>query len=104
MISNEHYAITAQNIARHEWMGLTVRVDHSTHAPRVQSQGVVVDETKNTLVVQTAKGRTIVPKAESVFAFDLGGEWVQVAGAHACVAAPERLRRSAQTSNRKGFS
>ena len=62
---------TPETIARHELIGLPVRVADAPSADFVGLLGRVVSETMNTLVVSTASGDKRVPKANSVFEFAL---------------------------------
>lgn len=68
MMEGKHYKIDAKNLAYHELIGLDVRVAESTSSERVGIKGKVVDETKNTLKLDTGK---ILPKTECVFEFDI---------------------------------
>ncbi len=65
---------------RHELIGRGVRVLLSPSRGLAGVAGTVVDETKNTLVVQCANGEKIVPKAGCMFEFDFGGKRVRIAG------------------------
>jgi ribonuclease P protein subunit POP4 len=71
--------ITPETIARHELIGLSVRVLEDADE-RVGIAGEVVDETTGTLVIETDGRTKTVPKADATFAFDLDGETVVVAG------------------------
>lgn len=63
-----------------ELIGLRVRVEESTDPTKEWVAGEVVDETRNTLVIETRGGDRTVPKAECKFAFRYEGEWVGVDG------------------------
>jgi len=71
---------TADNLPRHELIGLMTEVVESTDPSREGLKGNVVDETKNTLVLDTEDGETTVPKDETVFRFDLGDLKVRLDG------------------------
>ena len=77
---------TAENIARHELIGLSVR---ASSAGRV-IEGKVIDESRNMLVLESGGAGKSVPKEGSVFSFLLPetGEWVRVEG-RILVARPE---------------
>jgi len=68
MIKTDNYKIDAKNLAYHELIGLAVRVAKSSSTERVGIKGRVVDETKNTLVLDNGK---VLPKTECVFEFDI---------------------------------
>jgi ribonuclease P protein subunit POP4 len=65
--------ITAQNLALHELIGLRARVAQSRSLPHKGLCGLVVDETKNTIVLRTANGDKAVPKKGCAFVFTLPG-------------------------------
>ena len=63
--------ITKENLPIHEWIGLKVRVAKSLSLPFEGISGIVIDETKNTLVIKKGKEEKIVPKKGCVFQFTL---------------------------------
>ena len=66
--------ITPQNLRIHEFIGLRAKVHHALSLPHQGLEGIVVDETKNTLVLRTGKGtEKTVPKKGCVFRFRLAG-------------------------------
>ena len=71
--------ITPETIARHELVGLSVRVVEDADE-RAGIAGEVLDETTHTLAIETDGRTKTVPKADATFAFDLDGETVVVAG------------------------
>ena len=80
MLKTEHYCITRANIAAHELIGLRVRITQSSDESRNGISGTVVDETKNTLTIESSGKEILAPKAECEFEFELGDEWVFVEG------------------------
>lgn len=79
-----------RDVARHELIGLFVTVE-SRHAGWNGLEGTVVDETKQTLVVERASGsegradtrarEAVVPKTGQRFVFRVGNERFVVEGA-----------------------
>ncbi|MCS4541585.1 MAG: ribonuclease P protein component 1 [Euryarchaeota archaeon] len=64
-------SITPKNLIRHELIGLLAEVVKSTHPNYIGIKGKVIDETKNTLIIdQNGKEKTI-PKAEVTLHFTL---------------------------------
>jgi len=81
--------ITPQNILRHELIGLKVKVTHANNPMIEGIRGVVVDETKNMLMINAKRGRVMIPKSIATFRFNLpGGIRVDVDGER-LVAKPE---------------
>ncbi len=61
-----------KNIVLNELIGLRVRVLRCLDKKQRGLEGTVIDETKNTLVVDTSKGRRTLIKASSTFRFYAG--------------------------------
>ncbi len=61
-------------VVRGELIGLEASIVGSTHEGFVGMKGTVVDETLNTLVIQTPEGDRTIPKTGSTFSFRVGGE------------------------------
>lgn len=85
-------------ITRHELMGLEVEVVESTNPSLVGLAGRVVDETRNTLVVD-AHGNRRLPKGACAFAFTLpGGQRVWVDGAKLVGRPEDRITKRRKAS------
>ncbi|RAP52405.1 MAG: ribonuclease P [Methanosphaera sp. SHI613] len=81
--------ITPQNVFRHELIGLTVEIIDSSHKEFVGIKGIVIDETRNTITLETNDIEKMIPKANVVFLFTLPqGEKVSIDG-NVIVARPE---------------
>lgn len=79
---------TASNILRHELIGLECRIVKADNKSQVGIGGKIVDETRKTIDIETAKGFRTIPKQGSVFRLVLGKETVEVPG-DLLVAKPE---------------
>jgi len=90
--------IKARNLLMHELIGLRVHVVSSRNRALVGIRGQVIDETRNTLVVESGRQQRRLVKDISTFRFKLpDGTVVEVEGSR-LVARPEerikvRLRR-----------
>lgn len=74
-------SITPNNIVRHELIGLEVKVIESTDPNKKGIRGKVVNETRDTLVIEEQEEEKIIPKKEAKFLFYLpNGEKVEVVG------------------------
>jgi ribonuclease P protein subunit POP4 len=81
MLKGSHYTITKENVVMHEIIGLKADVVESSDAGRKGIKGTVIDETKNVFVLECADGSIRrIPKDESVFEFDIGGEKAVIKG------------------------
>ena len=63
--------ITAENLRLHELIGLNAKVAESSSLPHKGLSGLVIDETKNTLVIRVGLEEKIVPKKGRIFLFTL---------------------------------
>ena len=82
--------ITPENIVRHELIGLHVKVVDSRDPSNVGVGGRVIDETRNTLIIEKEDGSTkTLVKENCVFSFEYEpGKRVKVDG-NLLVARPE---------------
>jgi len=78
-----------------EFIGKTVRVEQSSCKGEQGIEGRVLDETANTLVLETSRGRKTVPKKGSVFLFVEEGE--RIPGSIVLCRPEERTKRLAKT-------
>jgi ribonuclease P protein subunit POP4 len=91
--------ITKGNLLIHEFIGLNVEVVRCTDRKMNGLRGRVVDETKNTLVLESGGRERIIPKNACVFRFTLpGGEKVDVDGGLVSVDPVERAKKLAKHS------
>jgi ribonuclease P protein subunit POP4 len=85
--------ITPKNLIKHELIGLEVEIADSTNKFQVGVKGLVVDETKNTLAIETEKGMKKIQKKGSVFIFKISSEKkVKVNGNKIAVRPEDRLK------------
>ena len=80
MIKGNGYTITKQNLASHELIGLNIEVKNSFDRNKIGLKGRIVDESKNTFTIETARGNKVVPKSEAVFEFEIGDEKAVIEG------------------------
>lgn len=71
---------TAENLPRHELIGLHAAVTDATDPSLTGMDGTVVDETRQTLVIETEAGERTVAKDAAVFRFDLPETGVEIQG------------------------
>jgi len=81
--------ITPENLVRHELIGLECRVAESSNKETIGLSGRVIDESRQTLTVETPKGEKTLPKDQCLFVFTIpSGKRVRVDG-KLLVARPE---------------
>jgi len=61
------------NLRKHELIGLEVEVLHATDPSQARVRGRVVDETRNTLVLEIQGDEKRIPKHGSRFRFEIQG-------------------------------
>jgi len=66
-------SITPQNLVRHELIGLKVRISKSTDSTQKGISGTVVDESYNTLKIESSGREKTVVKSNCTFVFTLPG-------------------------------
>ena len=73
--------VTPKDLVRHELTGLDAKVLDSTNPYQIGLSGRVVDETRQTLSLETEKGVKSLAKDQCVFLFYIpGGQKVRVEG------------------------
>jgi len=72
--------ITPKTLVRHELIGLRVRVAESKDPTLFNREGVIIDETKKTFVLEEGERHITVIKDQTRFEFTLGGKVVEVDG------------------------
>jgi len=72
--------ITLKNLLKHELIGLEARVLKSQNKSELGITGKVVNETKNTLVIQTRDRDKTIQKRGREFVFTLDGKTLKVRG------------------------
>jgi len=81
--------IKPRNLIRHELIGLKVEVEKSSNRYQVGLKGLVVDETKNLIIIRTSNGIKKIQKKKAQFIFTIpDGRRVRVNGDR-IVARPE---------------
>jgi ribonuclease P protein subunit POP4 len=91
--------ISPENLVRHELIGLPVEVVESTNSTMVGISGRVIDETRNTFLIETRSGDKRIPKSCNCFIFTLSQGLKVKAEGSVLVSQPEnrinkRIRRS----------
>ena len=105
--------LTAETLPRHELVGLHVRVADSSDPTLVGTEGEVVSETTNTLVIESVArsseqrqgSRSVrVPKAVATFEFRLDAECSEDASEYVVVEGERLVARPARRTERTGDS
>ena len=65
--------ITAENITRHELIGLETSIVESDNSQAIGLHGKIIDETKSMFTIETSTGVKHMPKVNSMWKFNLNG-------------------------------
>lgn len=91
-----------ENLARHELIGLSVSVDGSTDSGLVGISGRIVDETRNTLLVETERGTKRIPKSNTSLTFTMpDGQRARVSGSILISQPENRINKKMQRTRWK---
>ena len=91
-----------ENLARHEIIGLSVFVAGSTNRDLVGISGRIVDETRNTLLVETEHGTKRIPKSNTSLTFTLpDGQRALVSGSILISQPENRINKKIKSSRWK---
>jgi len=91
-----------ENLARHELNGLSVQVVGSTERGLVGISGMIVDETRNTLLVDTERGTKRIPKSNTSLTFTLpDGQKARVSGSILISQPENRINKKMQRTRWK---
>lgn len=87
--------ISGENALIHEWIGLNVRVLKSSCRTMERTCGKIIDETKNTVVIEGSGGAILtLPKKSCVFELEVKkGHWIRIRGDSACYSPEDRLKK-----------
>lgn len=82
--------ITSRNVLAHELIGLDILVTGAANISHRGISGRIIDETKNLLVIETARGVKRIPKMHTTFRISLPGREIVEIDGSVMVLAPER--------------
>ncbi len=82
-----------EDIVRHELIGLDIKVVRCANRLLVGLEGRVIDESRNMLVIETAKGEKSLPKGLCAFSFLVSGKRVRVEGSLLVSRPEDRIKK-----------
>ena len=72
--------ITADNISRHEFIGLNTQIINSSNQEVIGLNGTIINETKSMFTLNTEKGTKMIPKLTNDWGFSIKGKNLIVKG------------------------
>ncbi|MBN2735302.1 MAG: ribonuclease P protein component 1 [Methanomicrobiaceae archaeon] len=82
--------ISLQNVCRHELIGLEAKVSNSTNPEQIGISGIIFDETKNMLVINSEDGLKKVQKKGAEFDLKFPDETLVRVDGSVLIMQPER--------------
>lgn len=83
--------ITAENLTRHELIGLDAQIVSSTNPEIIGLNGTIIDETKSMLTINTIKGIKKIPKDINNWKFSTNGQDIIIDGKKIAKRSQDRL-------------
>ncbi len=87
--------ITAENITRHEFIGLNTQVIDSSNSQIIGLNGTIINETKSMFTLSTVKGIKLIPKSNNSWKFNVNNQQITVDGSKIQKRPFDRLGRKA---------
>lgn len=85
--------ITPQNLTKHELIGLEVEIRASKDPTLTGIKGIIIDETRNTLMIKTREKKMIIAKNICKFRFTFKDHMVDVDGLALVGRSYDRIKR-----------
>jgi ribonuclease P protein subunit POP4 len=86
----------AKNLVRHEIIGLNVKIAGSKNPKMLAINGKVIDETRNTFIIEKVDRReAVIAKEDCIFSFHLPEEkhWVMIDGKILIARPEDRIKK-----------
>ena len=72
--------ITADNISRHEFIGLNTQITKSSNQQVIGLNGTIINETKSMFTINTKKGMKNIPKSTNDWKFIVQNKEITING------------------------
>lgn len=72
--------ITAENITRHEFIGLDTQIVESSNSQVIGLNGTIINETKSMFSLNTVKGIKSIPKSNNSWKFNVNNQQITIDG------------------------
>jgi ribonuclease P protein subunit POP4 len=72
--------ITAENISRHEFIGMNTQIAESTNSQIIGLNGTIINETKSMFTLNTIRGTKLIPKAHTTWEFNVNNQKIPMDG------------------------
>jgi|TARA_B100001971_G_C17871067_1_gene373266 ribonuclease P protein subunit POP4 len=85
--------MTIKDIIRHELIGLTIEITESKNSSLIELKGRIIDETKNTLTLETKKGIKKIIKSQIKFKMKNNDQMIEIDGKLIVNRPEDRIKR-----------
>jgi ribonuclease P protein subunit POP4 len=72
--------INADNITRHEFIGLETQIADSTNSQIIGLNGTIINETKSMFSLNTVNGVKLIPKSNNSWKFNVNSQQITIKG------------------------
>ena len=83
-----------KTLARYEFIGLHVKIKECKDPIWVGKSGLIIDETKNTFLIETKDKKKIIAKKTATFEFDYGGKKITLDGSKIAYRPEDRIKKT----------
>lgn len=89
----------SKELIKHELIGRAIEVVGSANKDCIGIEGIVIDETKHLIIIETSKGIKKVPKKNSIFHIQYMGEKISIDGGLLFGSPVERIKTRVKNEN-----
>ena len=82
-----------KTLSRDEFIGLTVKILECTDPTWIGKSGHIIDETKNTFIIEIKNRRKIIAKKTAKFEFTRKGEKISITGEKIVFRPEDRIKK-----------
>ena len=85
--------MTPKNITKHELIGLNIKVIKATNKSLIDKQGIIVDETKNTITIEKNGKEKKLLKTAIVLETKINGKIIHIDGKSIAKRPEDRIKK-----------
>jgi ribonuclease P protein subunit POP4 len=82
-----------KTLSRDEFIGLRVKILECTDPNWIGQSGLIIDETKNTFIIEIKNRTKIIAKKSAIFEFIINGEKINIIGEKIVFRPEDRIKK-----------
>jgi ribonuclease P protein subunit POP4 len=82
-----------KRLAREEFIGQHVTIENCTDPGWISKSGIIIDETKNTFLIEIGNDKKRIVKNTAIFRFQLNGEIIRIKGSKIMFRPEDRIKK-----------